>query len=213
MKHGASMPHHSTESAPTTAGRLIHHARLYDLLGKKMSGGRDTLVELAALATGEHVLDVGCGTGTVALALAARVPAATVIGIDGSPEMIEVAQAKAKSSATAVEFRVAVIESLPFADDSFDVVTSSLMLHHLPVELKRAGLAEVRRVLKPGGRFLAVDFARESHSPLGHLLSVLGRGRGPAAIDSLAPLLAEAGFDHVTPTPTRHRNLLFVQAR
>ena len=206
------MPHQPTVSAPHTAGRLIHHARLYDVFGKKMSGGRNTLVELAAPAPDDSVLDVGCGTGEVALAIAARVPGAKVVGIDASPEMIARARAKAAKSASRVEFQVAAIESLPFADDSFDVVTSSLMLHHLPVDLKRAGLAEVRRVLKPGGRFVAADFATDSHTRLGHLLSVFGHGRGPAAIDSLEPLLRDAGFQHIDAAATRHKNLLFVQA-
>jgi ubiquinone/menaquinone biosynthesis C-methylase UbiE len=206
------MPHQPTASAPHTAGRLIHHARVYDLFGKKMSGGRDTLVEVAAPAPDENVLDVGCGTGTVALTIAARVPSARVIGIDASPEMVELAKAKAVKAGAGCEFQVAAIESLPFPDSSFNLVTSSLMLHHLPVELKRAGLAEVRRVLEPGGRFVAVDFATESHTRLGHLLSILGHGRGPAALDSLAPLLRDAGFSHIDPVATRHKNLLFVQA-
>lgn len=207
------MRHHQTTEAPQTRGRVIRHARWYDLLGKKMSGGRDTLVDLAAVAPGEHVLDVGCGTGTVALAVASRVGAGRVVGIDASPEMIDLATAKAKKAGAGVEFRAAAIESLPFADDSFDLVTSSLMLHHLPADLKRDGLAEVRRVLKLGGRFVVADFATESHSPLGHLLSIVGHGRGPAAVQSLEPMLRAAGFDQVEPLSTRHKNLMFVRAR
>ena len=207
------MPHRSTTSAPHTAGRVIRHARLYDLLGRKMSRGRDTLVELAAPAPEEHVLDVGCGTGTVTLAIAPLVPSGRVVGIDASPEMVDVAKSKAARSAIDAEFQLAAIESLPFADNTFDLVTSSLMLHHLPIELKREGLAEVRRVLKPGGRFVTVDFASESHGPLGHLLSIVGHGRGPAAFDSLEPLLRDAGFEHIEPLATRHKNLLYFRAR
>jgi SAM-dependent methyltransferase len=195
------MPHQPTASAPHTAGRLIHHARVYDLFGKKMSGGRDTLVEVAAPAPDENVLDVGCGTGTVALTIAARVPSARVIGIDASPEMVELAKAKAVKAGAGCEFQVAAIESLPFPDSSFNLVTSSLMLHHLPVELKRAGLAEVRRVLEPGGRFVAVDFATESHTRLGHLLSILGHGRGPPRSTPSHPCCATPG----SATSTRSR--------
>lgn len=199
--------------APHTSGRVIHHAWLYDLMGTKMSGGRETLLELAAPASGEAVLDVGCGTGTLALDAAARVPAAAITGIDPSPEMIERARDKAAKKGSRVEFQVAAIEGLPFADATFDLVTSSLMLHHLSSDLKRQGLAEVRRVLKPGGRFVLMDFARESHSRVGHLLSVFGRGRGPAITDRLVEQLTAAGFADVDVIPTRRTNLVYIRAR
>lgn len=200
-------------TAPATAGRVIRHARLYDLLGRKMSKGRGTLIEIAAPVPGEEILDVGCGTGLVTLAVATQVGSGRVVGIDASPEMIELARAKAHRTRTDVEFHVAAVEALPFPDDSFDLVTSSLMLHHLPVDLKRAGLGEVRRVLKPGGRLVVLDFATESHTPLGHVRSILGHGHGPAAIDSLTPVLREVGFAQVEPVPTRHKHLMFVRAR
>ena len=87
---------HKTADAPQTAGRVLHGARWYDLFGTVISFGRDkaireTLLELAAPAPGETVLDVGCGTGTLALALKARVGTGEVHGIDASPEMIDVA--------------------------------------------------------------------------------------------------------------------------
>lgn len=205
--------HGTKESSPHTAGRVIRHAWLYDLLGSKMSGGRDTLVEVAVPQPGEVVLDVGCGTGTVALTIASG-GAGTheVTGIDASPEMIEMARRKAAKAGARVTFEVAAIEDLPFADGTFDLVTSSLMLHHLPAELKPTAIAEVRRVLKPGGRFVVMDFARESHSLLGHLLSVVGRGRGAATADSLVNMLSAAGFTTVEIIPSRHSNLAFVRA-
>src|ERR671935_123957 len=104
-------------------------------------------------------------------------------------------------------------EALPFPVATFDLVTSSLMLHHLPDDLKRTGLAEIRRVLKPGGRFLALDFAAHSHSPLGHLLSIFGHARGESMVDKLMPLLKDAGFSEVEGIPTRHKNLAFIRAR
>jgi len=204
--------HGTREHGPHTTGRTIRHAWLYDLLGTKMSGGRDTLLDLAAPAAGEAVLDVGCGTGTFALDAAARVPSAAISGIDASPEMIDRARLKAAKKGSGVEFQVAAIENLPFADATFDLATSSLMLHHLSSDLKRQGLAEVRRVLKPGGRFVLVDFARESHSRFGHLLSVFGRGRGPAIADRLIELLTAAGFSAADVVATRHTNLVFIRA-
>src|SRR5207249_1419789 len=120
-----------------------------------------------------------------------------VHGIDASPDMIKVAKEKVAKGGPEIDFEVALIEAIPFPGDSFDLVTSSLMLHHLPAALKHTGLAEVRRVLKPGCRFVAMDFATEGHSPFGHVISMFGLARGAPMVDTLEPKLREAGFDDV----------------
>ena len=208
---------HETARAPETAGHVIHWARWYDTFDRAVPFVRrirNKLVDLAAPAQGEHVLDVGCGTGTLAIALKARVGAGKVCGIDPSPEMIEVAKKKAAKAGADTDFRLATIEELPFSDDSFDIVTSTLMLHHLPREVKRQGFAQIRRILKPGGRFTAADFAAQSHSPLGHLVSLFG-GHAPreSTVAELTPMLKEAGFSDVEVIPTRHKNFAFICAR
>jgi demethylmenaquinone methyltransferase/2-methoxy-6-polyprenyl-1,4-benzoquinol methylase/phosphoethanolamine N-methyltransferase len=218
LTRGRAKMHHKTANAPHTAGRVLHGARWYDLVTTVISFGRDkaireTLIELAAPAPGETVLDVGCGTGTLALALKSRVGPGAVHGIDASPEMIAVAKKKAAKAGSAIAFQVALIEALPFPAATFDLVTSSLMLHHLPDALKRRGLAEIRRVLQPGGRFLALDFAAHSHSPLGHLLAIFGHSRGESMVDMLMPMLKDAGFSDVEAIPTRHKNFAFIRAR
>ena len=210
--------HHKTADAPKTRGHVIHWARYYDLFGKLISFGRDKairqkLMEIAAPSPGETVVDVGCGTGTLAIAIRPRVGEGAVHGIDASPEMIEVAKEKAAKAGSSVDFQVALIEAIPFPVASFDLVTSSLMLHHLPDDLKRQGFAEIRRVLKPGGRFLAMDFAAHSHSFVGHLLSVFGHSRGESIVNKLTPMLKDAGFADVEVVPTRHKNFAFIRAR
>jgi demethylmenaquinone methyltransferase/2-methoxy-6-polyprenyl-1,4-benzoquinol methylase/phosphoethanolamine N-methyltransferase len=209
--------HHHTSDAPETAGLVLHRARWYDLFARVMTFGRDRtvrekLIELAAPAPGEKVLDVGCGTGTLAIAIKRQAGAGEVHGIDASPEMVLVAKEKSAKGGSDIDFRVALIEAIPFPDASFDLVTSSLMLHHLPDNLKAKGFLEIRRVLKPGGRFMAMDFAVPSHSPLGHLLPIFGHSRGESMVDKLAPMLKDAGFSEVEGIPTRHKNFAFIRA-
>jgi demethylmenaquinone methyltransferase/2-methoxy-6-polyprenyl-1,4-benzoquinol methylase/phosphoethanolamine N-methyltransferase len=214
--------HHDTADAPKTTGRVIHWARWYDLLGNLISFGhdrkiREKLLELAAPQPGEKLLDVGCGTGAVTLAAKSKVRDIEAHGIDASPEMIAVAKEKAAKARYEIDFQVALIEAIPFPDAAFDLATSSLMLHHLPDDLKSKGFAEIRRVLRPGGRLVATDFAAESRlgldSPIGHILSILGIQRGASVVDKLTPMLKEAGFADVEVLPTRHKNFAFIRAR
>ncbi len=194
---------------------VVHWAARYDLLLRLLTLGRERvfrerLLDLAQLQTGESVLDVGCGTGTLAIAARRRVGSAgTVHGIDPSPEMIARATGKAARAAVDVVFGTGVAESLPFADARFDVVLSTVMLHHLRGNARLQGVREMRRVLRPGGRLLAVDFAG------------VGRGRGLLAhlhrhgrIDArdLVALVREAGLQVVESGAVGTMALQFVLA-
>jgi ubiquinone/menaquinone biosynthesis C-methylase UbiE len=148
---------------PTTKGILIRWPSWYDVMNRFLFLGRERqfrerTVDLAAITRDNTVLDVGCGTGN--LTMAAKVRAGTdgeVYGIDAAPEMIQKAKRKAAENQLDIHYQVGLIEDIPFPDNKFDVVVSSLMLHHLPKDLKRQGIAEISRVLKHGGRFMAVD--------------------------------------------------------
>jgi ubiquinone/menaquinone biosynthesis C-methylase UbiE len=154
----------------------------------------------SSLPRGGTVLDVGCGTGTFAIAFAAERPDAEVIGIDGDPQIL--ALAKAKEGAGRVSWKEGLAGELPFEDGSADVVTMSLVLHHLLPDQKREALAEIRRVLRPGGSFHIVDWG-SPHDPIMSAAFFVTQ-----AIDGfdrtadhragrLPAFLAEAGFDEV----------------
>ncbi|HYX92266.1 MAG TPA: class I SAM-dependent methyltransferase, partial [Myxococcaceae bacterium] len=172
------------------------------------------VLELAAIAPGERVLDVGCGPGrlTLAAALAAEATGETV-GIDASPEMIQVATRKAMRAGSSAQFRVAAIEAIPSEDNHFDVVLANLMLHHLPLELQRRGVAEVFRVLKPNGRFIVAEFSAAPRHGVGHLLCVLGVRRGSDHAEHLRSLAGAAGFESIQVAPATSSAFCLLSAR
>ena len=200
-----------------TNGLVMHsEARYYDLLAWLLTLGRERafrerLVELARLLPGEAVLDFCCGTGTLAIAAKRRVGAAgTVHGVDASPEMIDRAMRKARKAGVDVAFRTGVVEALPFPDASFDAVLSTLMLHHLPRPVREQCVREVRRVLKPGGRVLAVDFATPARERQG-ILARLHR-HGHMALREMVALLNDAGLPAVDSGSVGVSDLQFVLA-
>ncbi len=111
----------------------------------------------AAIAPGQRVLDLATGTGDLALAAAAQ--GAVVVGLDLAPRMIRLA--RAKPGAGAVRFLVGDMTCLPLPPASVDVVTTGYGLRNVP-DLDRA-IAEIARVLRPGGRFLSLDFEKPAH--------------------------------------------------
>lgn len=149
---------------PNTTGLVLHRAVSYDLLLWLLTFGRErkfreSILRLAHLSPGESVLDVGCGTGSLAIAAKSHVGfKGKLYGIDASPEMIARAVRKARKAGVEIDFRNALAESLPFPNAQFDAVLSTVMLHHLPGKLRVQCADEIKRVLKPGGRVLAVDF-------------------------------------------------------
>ena len=185
--------HGASATAPHTQGRTIPWARRYDLFVFLFTLGqarrlRSCTADLARLLPGESVLDVGCGTGDLTLEVARRIGSSGLVaGIDAAPEMVARASQKARRRHLAIDFRVEPVERLTFTDQTFDVVVSSLVFHHLPEALKRQALAEIRRVLKPGGRLLLVDL-------LGPTSAFLLHSHLHTTLPELLPLLDEAGF-------------------
>jgi ubiquinone/menaquinone biosynthesis C-methylase UbiE len=202
---------------PETTGLVLHGtARFYDLMAWVVMLGRERafrekLIDLARLKNGESVLDVGCGTGTLAIAAKQGVGSTgKAYGIDASPEMIARADRKAKKAGIEVVFKNGVVEALPFPDAQFDVVFSTLMLHHLPREAREKCAREMRRVLKPGGRVLAVDFS--SPQKKRSLLAHFHHRHGHVELRDMIALLSEAGLNVVKSGALGIRDLQFALA-
>lgn len=212
------MTHVDQQNAtPRTSGLVLHGtARYYDLLAWLLMRGREgafreKVVDLARIQPGDRVLDVGCGTGTLAVAAKQRVgPTGTVYGIDPSPEMIIRASKKARKAGVEVVFKEAIVEALPFADEYFDVVLSTLMLHHLPPQAREQCACEMRRVLKSGGRALVVDFG--SSAKKGGLINHFHRRHGSVKLIDMIHVLSQAGLNIVSSGAVGMKDMQFVLA-
>lgn len=161
-------------ASPTpTRGLILRggHARFYDWVMRLMTltSGRSYVAELLDVAQlgaeDSAILDVGCGTGSLAIEAARRAgPQAKVFGLDASEQMLNIATRKAQRMDARVTFMRGTAEALPFEDARFNVVFSTLMMHHLPRPARLACAREARRVLKQDGRFVVSDFETSTHA-------------------------------------------------
>jgi ubiquinone/menaquinone biosynthesis C-methylase UbiE len=162
------------------------------------------VIERACLVEGERVLDLACGTGTLALAAIETTPGLHVVGADADPAILR--RARAKAAAAGIQFDEAFSTELPYEDGAFDVVLSTLFFHHLEDDDKLDTAAEALRVLRSGGRLVVGDMGRPQ-DPLMRL-AVLGTVQlvdGPATTRAnvagrLPGILTEAGFQAVEVT-------------
>lgn len=184
-------------------GVLIGNARAYDLATRVLFGSfyRGVAEDVAGLLPEEgRVLDVGCGPGHVAMELAAT--GLDVIGIDLDPAMIERARAKAPGSdGRPPSFDVGDVATMPYDDDSFDLVVSTLALHHWSDP--EPALKEIARVLEPGGRALIWDFGAGHHLAHGDMPPLDSHFEGsPLQVVGSTPWRWPFGF-----TPTQRMEL------
>lgn len=137
--------------------------RIYDpvvAITSRESAFKKRLLEHARVKDGESVLDVACGTGTLAIEIKKGNPKAKVSGIDGDAAVLGRARAKAKEAGVKLDLQRAMSNELPYDARSFDVVVSTLFFHHLTDEAKADTAEEIKRVLRLGGRVLIADWGR-----------------------------------------------------
>lgn len=180
-------------------------SKFYDRLaalfgyGKAFSG---KIVEEASLKPAENVLDCGCGTGTLAIMAKKLVgQRGRVCGVDISNEQLQIARKKSYEAGLEVEYYEGSIDELPFPDSFFDVIFCTLTLqYHVPLNVKRGALREMRRVLRNGGRIIIADFGPPAHVwgwalySLIFLKFLFRSSSRDSLFNSLPSLLNEAGI-------------------
>lgn len=181
---------------------------------------RSALIGLVALQKGERLLDVGCGTGSLAVRLATVEPGAQVHGIDPDPDVLQRARSKAAEAGAWIEFHEGFLcEEFLGGRESFDVVTSSLVLHQVPLAGKRDLLSKMRRALRPAGRLVIADYSLQRTPLMRRLFRATVQSLDgvedtqPNADGMLPELISEAGFTgvleaRVIPTATGSISIL-----
>jgi len=185
--------------------RLTH---LYDgLLARtlKEEALKRSLIIQAAIEPGMRVLDLGCGTATLSILIKQAHPGVEVHGLDADRDVLTLARSKAAAAGMEINFALGYAQDPPFEDETFDRVLSSLVFHHLAIDVKRQALTRAFKLLKPGGELHIADWGK----PKGFIqrLAFLSvqfldgfKTTGDSVKGILPRLMAEAGFQSVEVT-------------
>jgi ubiquinone/menaquinone biosynthesis C-methylase UbiE len=168
---------------------------------------KSALIEQANFQSGQQVLDVACGTGTLAVWIQQRHPGVTVTAIDGDPKILAIAAHKASAAQVSIQFDHGFSFSLPYPDARFDRVVSTLFFHHLSWSDKQRTAAELHRVLRPGGELHVADWGRATGFLMRGAFQAIqlldGRSNTQDNVEGkLAGLFEDAGFTNVLQTRT-----------
>jgi len=182
--------------------------RFYDALVRwttREAVFKDALLAQLGRAPGGRLLDVGCGTATLSIELARRFPEARVVGFDADGAALAIARAKAAGARVRIDLEQAFADRMPFPSGSFDAAVSSLFFHHLRRDAKRAVLAEILRVLKPGGSLHVADWGRPTNVAMGAVFLLVqaldGRETTRDSVTGVLPeMMSQAGFVDVRHT-------------
>jgi SAM-dependent methyltransferase len=189
------------KTSETLAGQYIPAFRfrwltpLYDPLLRyviREAEFKKALVEQAQVADGHRVLDLGCGTGTLTILIKESKTGAEVHGLDGDDEVLHIARHKAANVGAEIHLVHGLASALPYPDNFFDCVLSSLFFHHLVHEEKVRAAREVRRILRPGGHLHVADWGRPENALLkGAFLAIRMLDGFAATRDNVAGMLPD----------------------
>jgi len=169
---------------------------------------REMTVNLAQVKPGDCALEVGCGTGTLTLAAKRQAgPSGKVFGIDIIPGMIELSRRKAVEAQIDVTFQIGSIDDIPFSANQFDVVMCSFMIFHMSEMVRRKGITEIYRVLKPQGRLLVLDLALPTQPVPRAIARALLGGMLQHDLRELLTLMEASGFSDIEFAQARFRVL------
>jgi len=183
---------------------------IYDPLVKLLGGeqAKRALLDQADLRPRHRVLDIGCGTGSLAVVIRRLHPDVDVVGLDPDPKALARARQKTERAGVTIQFDQGFSDELPYPAASFDRVFSSLMFHHLPRPDKEKTLREVRRVLKPGGSLHLLDLRGPesgSHGFWAHFLHSNRRLRDNSE-SRILELMSQVGL--ANPRTVAHRTMI-----
>lgn len=194
-----------TDFVPALGWRAL--TPLYDGL-LRLSGERiwrDALVDQIAPGAGDRILDVGCGTGTLAILLKQAAPGARIVGLEPDPQVLARAAAKARAAGVEIEWRQGYARDAAALGLVFDKAVSSLVFHQVPVAEKEAGIRAMAAAVRPGGEVHIADFARQRTKLMRTLFGIVGRVDGaehtrPNAEGALERILAALAPHAARPT-------------
>lgn len=165
---------------------------------------KEKLVGQVEIPADGRLLDLACGTATLTIALKKKFPEAKIYGLDGDAKILNIARRKAAASGAEINFTESYSTALPYPDEHFDAIVSSLFFHHLTPENKRKTLLEVRRVLKMGGTLHIADWGKPSNLLMKLASMPVQWLDGATTRDSYAgklpEIMAEAGFSSIIET-------------
>ncbi len=164
---------------------------------------KEALIGQARFEPGQQVLDLACGTGTLAIWIKQYEPRAEVTGVDGDPQILSQASRKAREATVSIRFDCSMSYDLPYPAAHFDRVVSSLFFHHLSWENKERTVQELFRVLKPGASLHVADWGRAANAAMRGLFLIIQALDGFASTQDnvsgkLLSLFEKAGFAEVS---------------